>query len=228
MRFTDLMLAEYGHLAESFLRNEEAGEKRVSFFVTLTSGAVALLGFVRGKEVALQPSQADAPTIFALTALLLFGHFTFVRILRRNLETDKYLRGLARLRQYFVREEDRGRRARFCFDPYGPPKTRGWKPSPREPANARRLARYIPDFLKRSYYHLHQGGWLETVALVNALLLGALLAMFVPFRSWWIKGAFGLAAAVLAWIVQLDDANRRYTEAQAKAAADEAQALAGV
>jgi hypothetical protein len=43
-----LLLADYAHFAESFLKNEEIGEHRVDFFITITTaiaGGVAALFF---------------------------------------------------------------------------------------------------------------------------------------------------------------------------------------
>lgn len=36
-----LLMAEYEHFSESFWRNEEVGEKRINFFVTLTTAIIA-------------------------------------------------------------------------------------------------------------------------------------------------------------------------------------------
>jgi len=38
-----LLLAEYQHFSESFWKNEEIGEKRVNFFITLSTAIVALV-----------------------------------------------------------------------------------------------------------------------------------------------------------------------------------------
>jgi hypothetical protein len=44
--FSAILNTEYAHLSESLLRNEEDGEKRVTFFLKLTSGIIAVVGFL--------------------------------------------------------------------------------------------------------------------------------------------------------------------------------------
>lgn len=43
-----LLLAEYGHVADSLLRNEEDGERRVRFFLSLAGAAAGVVALVRG------------------------------------------------------------------------------------------------------------------------------------------------------------------------------------
>jgi len=39
----DFLLAEYQQYSEAFWRNEEAGERRVTFFITLATAVIAAL-----------------------------------------------------------------------------------------------------------------------------------------------------------------------------------------
>lgn len=97
----ELLLEDFRYFSESFWRNEQVGETRVNYFVTLVTAVVAAL-------VALMNSQhgpAGQPLKFivvsALTALFCIGLVTLERILKRNKATDQYKRGLDTIRQMF-------------------------------------------------------------------------------------------------------------------------------
>jgi hypothetical protein len=96
----NFLLEEYKHLTESFLRNEELGERRVNFFIALTGAVVAGLGVIHEVNDAI-----DIKAVyFGLMSLLLFGFTTLLRVARRNLKTDEYLNAMSRIRRYFVKE----------------------------------------------------------------------------------------------------------------------------
>jgi len=149
--FADYLRAEFDHVAESLLKNEEDGEKRASFFVTLTSAVGAALAFAVGSPHGL-PAAAGHPLVIAmLVVLLAMGYLTFVRIVSRNVASDRYKRRLNRVRRYFLAGADDPRLAFVPFDPYKPESGRSW-----------------------SWDRVGKGGWLETLVLVNALIFGAL------------------------------------------------------
>ncbi len=81
--FTDLILAEFNHLGESLLRNEEGGEKRVAFFLTFAGGVGTAVGFLTGKDGPLN-HQGVVLVPVTLLILLLLGYGTFVRMIVRN------------------------------------------------------------------------------------------------------------------------------------------------
>lgn len=84
-----LLLAEYEHFSTSFWKNEEVGEKRVNFFITLTTAIIA--GIV---TLVTRNHSADFDFLpiasVALSGIFLFGLVTFFRILQRNRITDEY------------------------------------------------------------------------------------------------------------------------------------------
>ena len=84
-----LLLAEYKHFTTSFWNNEEVGEKRVQFFITLTTaiiaGIVALVTKNENTDLDVRPLAS-----VALSGIFLFGLVTFFRILQRNRVTDEY------------------------------------------------------------------------------------------------------------------------------------------
>jgi len=141
----DFLLAEYKNLAESFWHNEEIGEKRLNFFMTLVTAVIAALVALATKQNDALPS-ADVKLIavYALLALLAFGLVTLMRLIKRNQTTDEYKRGMAKIR------------AQFCESDV-------------------RLASYQP-FEKRQRT-LFRGGLVEMVAVINSLIVAALVAL---------------------------------------------------
>ena len=156
--FTQLMLGEFEHAGESLIRNEESGERRVAFFVTFAGGAATAVGFLVGKDGPLQ-NYSHLVVVLLLIILLLLGYGTFLRVVMRNAASDRYKRQLSRIRQYFLESLEDPRRYFMTFAPFDP--------SRRKPTSWRTLG---------------SGGWMETMAAVNALLaaaLGAFIANWV-------------------------------------------------
>lgn len=181
-RFEDLLLHEYAHVAQSLLANEEGGEKRVTFFITLCGAVGAGLGFVLGRTEFGLPERL----LVGLTSIVLFvlGYATFLRVIVRNAGSDRYKNQLARIRQYFLSGDADPRLNFLPFHPYM--KTR------------RKTG--------QSGWRFGKGGWAETVALVESLLAGGLAA----FASWtviersnvWtaaLSVVLGVGAALAVW-----------------------------
>jgi ADP-ribose pyrophosphatase YjhB (NUDIX family) len=145
--FRDFLLAELGHVAESFFKSEEDGERRVVFFLQLTAGAGALIAFLLGKDGSYLPSEISWPVVMVLAGLLLFGLFVLLRVVRRNATTDQYKDRLMRIRKWFTPNEADPRLAYLAFDPFAE------KGSSRD---------------RPSYWRPMTGGWLEVHTLVCA------------------------------------------------------------
>lgn len=190
-----LLLAEYAHTGESLLRNEEDGEKRVTFFVTLAAAVISALAFVVGDEGALKGDSvgvqkfAGIATI-PLILLIALGYLTFMRVVTRNVASDRYKEGMNRIRRWFVKSLGRSATAFLAFDPLSP--------------TCRNRASLVP---------FRRGGWLETIAVMESLLIGALTGAAL-IASAWKPSEFVLTATVVAtvgaWVFLNLDANRRY------------------
>ena len=194
-KLPDFLLAEYVHMCESLLRNEELGEKRSAFFVTLVGAAGGILGFVFGENTPIV-SREHMPIVAAVVAavLLFLGILTMRRLVERDMVTDRFIFALRTLRRLFLTEEDAAVVANAFFDPYGRPRRRSVK-----------------------VFSVEKGGWLRTVAFVNALLTAIVVAavavssnLRLPVSlnlapTWQIAIAFALAfaAGVLVWRWQL-------------------------
>jgi 8-oxo-dGTP pyrophosphatase MutT (NUDIX family) len=192
-RFDALILHEYDHVGQSLLANEDSGEKRVAFFVTLCGAVGAGLGFVLSRTGFGLPERL----LVGLTLIVLFvlGYATFLRVIVRNAASDRYKNQLARMRQYFL-NGDRDPRIRFLpFHPY---------------EISRRTRR-------RTHWRFGKGGWAETVGLVEALLAGG----FVAFVTWTLTAqsavwtaalsvALGIGAACGVWAMLFRRAEALY------------------
>lgn len=184
--FREFLMKEYENLMESLLRNEEDGEKRVSFLITLDGAVAAGIGFLLDKD-SLGPDTIDPILAVVLIALLLIGHVTYLRIINRNVVTDQYKHGLNRIRRYFV-HSPYDRAARYlAFDPFE--------------MNPRKTPRL---------WSMGKGGWLETVVLVQSLVCGVLAANVIPTRSWWYDAFIAVVFFAGTWLLLMQFASERY------------------
>jgi putative (di)nucleoside polyphosphate hydrolase len=98
-----LLLAEYEQYSESFWRNEEAGERRVTFFTTLTTALITAIVALRTSELKIPTEEVILIATAALSSALVFGIATFLRILQRDRVTDEYKGVLRYLRVHLKR-----------------------------------------------------------------------------------------------------------------------------
>jgi len=165
----EFLLAEYQNNRDAFWRNEELGERRVNFFLTLTTAVMAALA-IREKGILASGGNVDPIVFYGLGAVLLFGVVTLARIIRRNLVSHEYLRAVARIRRYFT-DRDQQILRHLYYKPYDdrPQRKKDWN----------------------ELFSLGTGGLVETVALVNSIIVAALCALFAFPRPEWIIGLFG-------------------------------------
>jgi hypothetical protein len=101
----DFLLAEYRYLADSFWRNEEGGEKRVNFFITLVTAVIAALVALATRQGSLTDGQLSGVAAAACLGLLAVGILTFKRLIHRNMVTDEYKRAMDLIRGIFPLED---------------------------------------------------------------------------------------------------------------------------
>lgn len=173
--FHDFLCAEYDHTADSFLRNEEDGERRVNTYLAVVGGLAAALTFTTGDQGLFKASSLSA-TVAALALMLAFGIITMLRVVRRNKDADDYKRRLARIRRYFVPTKHDARFPLLAFDPFDAPRT-------------------------RDPFRFWTGGWFEIVALLNALTAAALAAVVAHrfYAAWRPVVAIAAVAGAGAW-----------------------------
>jgi|GEM_PF-1731308 len=159
----ELLLADYKYLADSFWKNEEVGEKRVTFLITLVTAVLTALTALATKDLDKTPSSSPpAPfqsdilflvMLFALFALLVIGLVTLCRIIKRNQVTDGYKRDMDKIRQLFHQFYDDGN------------VLKGYRPF-RSPESLE------PKTKKRKF-----GGLAYTVAALNSLIVTAFVVV---------------------------------------------------
>lgn len=100
-----LLLAEYSHFADGIFKNEEIGERRIEFFLTIATavlGGIVLL--LTSDHQRLSETSIRKFALAGLVSLLLLGIVTFSRILQRDRVTAEY-KGIQR----YLREQLRKR-----------------------------------------------------------------------------------------------------------------------
>ena len=95
----EFLRADFGHVAESLLANEELGEKRVTFFTTLVCAVLGGIGFLTTELKNVVPVSAYVAFSLALLLLLVLGVISMLRIRRRNDVTDQYKAILKMMRE---------------------------------------------------------------------------------------------------------------------------------
>jgi 8-oxo-dGTP pyrophosphatase MutT (NUDIX family) len=98
-----LLLAEYQQYSEAFWRNEDAGERRITFFITLTTALMAAIVAVRTAKADIAPEEVRQIASAALIGAATFGLATFFRIMQRDRVTDEYKAILRYLREQLRR-----------------------------------------------------------------------------------------------------------------------------
>ncbi len=98
----ELMLSDLAHFGKSFWRNEEVGEKRVNFLLSLVTAIVAgLVALATSDFASKAPQEARYLASGALAGVLVVGLVTYLRVLRRNEVTDEYVDVIKYIRKRF-------------------------------------------------------------------------------------------------------------------------------
>jgi ADP-ribose pyrophosphatase YjhB (NUDIX family) len=188
--FPELLLAEYKHIADSLLHNEADGEKRAAFFISLVAATGGVLAFLlKNKDgIISEPRQPVVP--IALLFVAAVGYLTFLRVVQRNLASDHYKRALNRIRRAFITTAEDPRRVFLAFDPF------------------KREQRALP-----SWKSPGRGGWLQTVALIESLVVGAFVASLPRTSTSGCTAVVAGLAGLATWALLLWDASHRYKRA---------------
>lgn len=174
----DLLLADLKQFGEAMLKNEEIGERRFNFFLTLVTSVIAGLVVLQTEKIRIPATDVQTIVHVAVALLLVFGIFTYLRLLQRNRVTDQYKDTLDYIRSRLASEFH----TNTAYE-VPRPMDAGWR------------ARF-------------KGGLAETVGVMNAILLGsflvlsslgyipsALIAVAVLIGSWHVANRRGVAGA---------------------------------
>ncbi|MHC4548625.1 MAG: NUDIX domain-containing protein [Planctomycetota bacterium] len=152
MNAKDILIADLEHFGESMWRNEEVGEKRFSFFVTLVTAVAAGLVALLTSEEPTAHDYVRTTAAAAIAGLLVVGMLSYLRMLQRNRVTDEYQRTLRYIR---------GRYREAC------PELKSYR------VPVRSTKPWVQKYLR--------GGYAETVGTINGVLLfGLLWALKAP------------------------------------------------
>jgi len=110
----ELLLADLSHLQESFWKNEETGEKRVTFFITLVTVVITALVAISGEKGVTDNLLKELLLYFAFSSLFVVGIVTLFRLIKRNEVTDGYKKDMLNIRERFQRILFHTRRRRRC------------------------------------------------------------------------------------------------------------------
>jgi 8-oxo-dGTP pyrophosphatase MutT (NUDIX family) len=156
---TDLLLADYSHLSESFWKNEQVGETRVNFFIAIVTAALGSLAALLNTNNGTKGLMFRPIVIAGTLALLILGLLTLARLFIRNRASEEYKRGLDGVRQTFKDYCD----TEGSLVGYYPIKT---------PADKRDDEPHKSELRK-------PGGLTHVIAGINALVSGACVAAIV-------------------------------------------------
>ena len=110
----NFLLADLEHFGQSLLQNEQLGEGRFRFFLTLFTAIIA--GLVALHTAENEHVKAALPVIVnvALIVLFLFGVLTYMRMLHRDSVSEGYKQDLKYIR-HMLREQLGLRTMRYLF-----------------------------------------------------------------------------------------------------------------
>jgi len=184
----DLLFADLEYFGECEWRNEEVGEKRFNFFITLVTAIEGGLGALASQKIT-DANQMATIVAWANVGLLLFGMMTYLRMRHRDAVTDEYRETRKHIQETY----------RKIFND----------------ADRLLVGYHVPVGLaelkwKEPWKRLSQGGYMYTTAVVNGVVLAvALVAFFgVDFDpsgknplvlTVWPGAIIGLALTAVLW-----------------------------
>lgn len=183
----EFFLAELEHFEESIWRNEEVGEKRFNFFMTLVTAVAGGLIVLWTSDKVSDDIGDRLPTLTwqACLALLLFGLVSYRRMIHRDRVTAEY-----KQTTNYIRDKYREAFRDECEE------LKDYE-LPLERQN--RTRKDEPKWVKRAR-RIGQAGYTPTLAVLNGVLLVAVLASATRLQNAWSVSLGLLLAVVLCFI----------------------------
>jgi hypothetical protein len=166
----DLFLADLDRLEESIWRNEDIGEKRFNFFVSLATAVGGGLAVVWASDRTSEAFRAALTTLTpqALVALLVFGLVSYLRMIHRDKVTAEYKRDTKMVR----------RKYREVFQAECP-ELKEYKLEHEIKQEIKSKADALDNHRKRRlrdrWKRMNQMGYTQTLAVMNGILLATVL-----------------------------------------------------
>jgi hypothetical protein len=207
----DFMLEEFRYHVQELLQRRKQGEVRVNLFITIAGAVLGGTGILVIYSPMTTANLAVSNHIFffvSYLAVLIFGIFTLFRMIRRNLDIEKEIRALNRIRRYFFELDSKiNRYIRYeslndesPFDqPYDDEPARTWK--------------------LRDIFTPINGGLIEMVVLINSFLMAIIASIIASILFSNLLFILLLAALgfSIAWIFQFLRVKGEYDRAKKKA-----------
>ena len=199
----ELLMKDYDALTRELEQNEARGETRLSIYLTIVTAVI-------GGVVALASSSVDrardmAPTVggFAMAALLALGVMLFLRMIKRNENTDGFRKDLQHARAI----------ARGRLDPAG--LLVEWRPF-QAPRDRSKGSREAADNLDPR----PMGGLADLVAVINSILTGGMVLVVMSGRFERVGSAMvAVLVAAVSFLLHVRYRERRERERKRKYAA---------
>lgn len=166
----DLLLADLEIFEDAIWRNEETGEKRFNFFVTLVTAVGAGLAALWTTEKILKdmPDLPREVTWQASLGLLIFGFLSFLRMMHRDGVTSEYKHTMRYIRRIycdaFGATDPALRQYRV---PLGKHFRRRQEKQEAQPTPLHKLGKRVAGHARRTL----QGGYTVSLAFMNGILL---------------------------------------------------------
>jgi putative (di)nucleoside polyphosphate hydrolase len=152
----NFLLAELGHFEQAFLQNEQMGEGRFRFFLTLITAAITgLVALHTAKDEIIDGQQLQPIVMYTLGLLWLFGLLTYLRMLQRDRVNEGYKQDLKHIRG-LLRDELRLTNYEVPFSPH---------------ASSTEKELFSPEWWERRL----RAGYTQTVGAICVLLMGMLV-----------------------------------------------------
>lgn len=180
----EIMLKDLEVMEESIRHNEDTGEKRFNFFITVVTAVVAGLValWTQDNPDHVVPEYVAQVTKLATFAMLAFGLISFRRMMHRDGVTDKYKRITHYIRRRYrdaFKEDVRALADYDVVEMLEPPKERGE--------------------LEKRARRILQGGYTPLLGLLNGILLIAALRIGFDIETRAAIGS-GVALTLVLWV----------------------------
>jgi hypothetical protein len=171
----EFLLRQYDYITQLFIDNEQIGERRFQFFVSLAGVIFGIIGLFGISELDFDFSFTSEEgkqkvmvlitvSIIVMIIVILFGIMTLKRLIHRNIITDRYKFDLEYIGEFFKRNESKELKKYYPFQKYEIDGNNNYHESKWQ-----------------HIFSTKNGGLVETVALINSIIGGAIGGIFAFF-----------------------------------------------
>jgi 8-oxo-dGTP pyrophosphatase MutT (NUDIX family) len=210
----ELLLADHKYLCDSFRENEQIGERRIKFFITLVTAVMAASATLATSSEGIFNIKMDDDKrlaviiFFALFFLLVIGIITLLRMIKRNSVTDGYKKDLDDIRQIFRDYYDEECVLEY-YSPFHPQKIKANTSQNKKEAKEQiEVAEESKNNIKIRKF----GGLTHMTSAINSLVFAGLIGILLVRCNIYIIIAAIVIACVLSFLGQYMYIKRRAKE----------------